>query len=86
MISTALLFDAVIGNVQEKEIKKHNASNAEVVLYSYGIGTIYILIYLLGSGELFPAFDLCARVSSKLNLFKTRNLKLNLFLIISRIL
>jgi len=64
MISTALLFDAVIGNVQEKEMKKHKASNAEVVLYSYSIGTIYILIYLLISGDFVPAFNVCAKVGN----------------------
>ena len=31
MISLALCADAIIGNVQEKAIKSHNASNAEVV-------------------------------------------------------
>lgn len=30
MISLALVADAIIGNVQEKTIKQHNASNSEV--------------------------------------------------------
>jgi len=63
MISGALLFDAIIGNVQEKEMKKHKASNAEIVLYSYFIGIFYIVIYLLISGEFVPAFEVCSNVS-----------------------
>lgn len=50
MISTALLCDAIIGNVQEKSMKNHNASNSEVVLYSYGIGFVYLLMFMLVSG------------------------------------
>jgi len=61
MISTALLFDALIGNVQEKEMKKHNASNAEIVFYSYFIGVFYILFYLMVSGDFIPAFQVCLR-------------------------
>ena len=30
MISLALVADAIIGNVQEKTIKQHNATNSEV--------------------------------------------------------
>lgn len=52
MISMALLCDAIIGNVQEKSIKTYKASNAEVVLYSYGIGFIYIFIVMMLSGDL----------------------------------
>jgi adenosine 3'-phospho 5'-phosphosulfate transporter B3 len=59
MISAALLFDALIGNVQEKEMKKHNASNAEIVFYSYFIGIFYILFYLIASGDFVPAFRVC---------------------------
>jgi len=59
MISAALLFDALIGNVQEKEMKKHNASNAEIVYYSYFIGVFYILFYLIASGDFVPAFQVC---------------------------
>ncbi|PIK37129.1 putative adenosine 3'-phospho 5'-phosphosulfate transporter 2-like [Apostichopus japonicus] len=59
MISLALCADAVIGNVQEKAIKAHQASNTEVVLYSYGIGFWYILTGLILSGQLMPAFLFC---------------------------
>lgn len=52
MISMALLCDAVIGNVQEKSMKMYNASNTEVVLYSYAIGFCYIFIVMLCSGDL----------------------------------
>lgn len=63
MISTALLFDAVIGNVQEKAMREHNASNVEVVLYSYGIGFVYLLISLTISGNLLTSLRFCATVS-----------------------
>lgn len=63
MISTALLFDAIIGNVQEKAMRDHNASNVEVVLYSYGIGFIYLLIVLTISGNLLSSLRFCATVS-----------------------
>ena len=45
LISLALCADAVIGNVQEKALKKHSASTVEMVLYSYSIGTVYILLW-----------------------------------------
>lgn len=48
----ALLCDAVIGNVQEKSMKNYQASNTEVVLYSYGIGFLYIFVILLCTGDL----------------------------------
>lgn len=63
MISTALLFDAIIGNVQEKAMREYKANNVEVVLYSYGIGFIYLLIILTLSGNLFPSLRFCATVS-----------------------
>ncbi|XP_038057189.1 adenosine 3'-phospho 5'-phosphosulfate transporter 2-like isoform X2 [Patiria miniata] len=56
MISTALCADAAIGNVQEKAMKAYEASNNEVVLYSYGIGFFYILFYLFVNGNLFSSF------------------------------
>ncbi len=59
MISTALVADAIIGNVQEKAMKGHNASNIEVVYFSYALGFIYILIGLVASGQLFEAFWFC---------------------------
>jgi adenosine 3'-phospho 5'-phosphosulfate transporter B3 len=63
MISLALIADAIIGNVQEKAMKAHKASNSEVVCYSYSIGFVYILIGTLLSGELFEAFSFFAQVS-----------------------
>ena len=37
---------------QEKAMKAHRAVNAEVILYSYGLGTLYLLTGLLMSGQL----------------------------------
>ncbi|KAE9556213.1 hypothetical protein FO519_000552 [Halicephalobus sp. NKZ332] len=57
MISLALVADAIIGNVQEKSMKTYNASNNEVVLFSYSIGCCYILTFLLVTGEFFEGFE-----------------------------
>ncbi|KAM9665970.1 adenosine 3'-phospho 5'-phosphosulfate transporter 2 isoform 2-T2 [Trichechus inunguis] len=55
------LTDAVIGNVQEKAMKLHNASNSEMVLYSYSIGFVYILLGLTSTSGLRPAVTFCSR-------------------------
>ncbi|XP_011302771.1 adenosine 3'-phospho 5'-phosphosulfate transporter 2 isoform X2 [Fopius arisanus] len=52
IIICALLCDSVIGNVQEKTMKQHKATNTEVVLYSYGLGFLYLFIILMVTGEL----------------------------------
>uniref|UniRef100_A0A0B6ZVJ6 Adenosine 3'-phospho 5'-phosphosulfate transporter 2 n=1 Tax=Arion vulgaris TaxID=1028688 RepID=A0A0B6ZVJ6_9EUPU len=59
LISLALCADGAIGNVQEKTLKQYGASNGEMVLYSYGIGFIYILVGLTVSGNILPAFYFC---------------------------
>lgn len=64
MILGALLFDAVIGNVQEKAMKDYNASNNEVVLYSYGFGFCYLLIAMIIFGDLKTGFKFCISVSN----------------------
>ncbi|XP_066249853.1 adenosine 3'-phospho 5'-phosphosulfate transporter 2 [Euwallacea similis] len=51
MISLALLCDAIIGNVQEKNMKAYEALNAEVVLYSYALGFVYLFIVMLFTGD-----------------------------------
>lgn len=66
MISLALLCDAVIGNVQEKSMKTYGASNAEVVLYSYSIGFLYIFIVMLFTGDLFDGINFFAQVYHKM--------------------
>ncbi|KAK3601980.1 hypothetical protein CHS0354_025491 [Potamilus streckersoni] len=55
LISLALVADGAIGNVQEQAMKQYGSSNAEVVLYSYSIGFLYILFGLIVSGTLMPA-------------------------------
>ena len=62
LISLALCADAVIGNVQEKALKKHGGSSVEMVLYSYSIGIAYILALMLVSGSFLPAFRYCLEV------------------------
>uniref|UniRef100_G1SJM7 Adenosine 3'-phospho 5'-phosphosulfate transporter 2 n=1 Tax=Oryctolagus cuniculus TaxID=9986 RepID=G1SJM7_RABIT len=54
-------FNAVIGNVQEKAMKLHNASNSEMVLYSYSIGFVYILLGLTCTSGLSPAVTFCSK-------------------------
>ncbi|KAK0419253.1 hypothetical protein QR680_014039 [Steinernema hermaphroditum] len=56
MISGALVADAVIGNVQEKAMKGYKAGNNEVVLYSYSLGSLYLLFGTVVSGEFWNAF------------------------------
>ncbi|XP_060045170.1 adenosine 3'-phospho 5'-phosphosulfate transporter 2 isoform X2 [Erinaceus europaeus] len=53
--------DAVIGNVQEKAMKLHSASNSEMVLYSYSIGFVYILLGLTCTSGLGPAVTFCSK-------------------------
>ncbi|VDM61182.1 unnamed protein product [Angiostrongylus costaricensis] len=57
MISGALLADAAIGNLQEKNMKKYGGSTNEMVLYSYSIGAVYIFAYTIISGEFTSAFE-----------------------------
>lgn len=52
MISCALLCDAIIGNVQEKMLKKFFASNTELVMYSYAIGFLYLLVLMTLTGSI----------------------------------
>ena len=62
MISLALLADALIGNVQEKAIKKCGAPNCEVVLYSYSMGLVYLGLALVFTGQLIPSIQLANQV------------------------
>ncbi|VDN81810.1 unnamed protein product [Brugia pahangi] len=56
MISIALLFDAIIGNIQEKSLHTYKASNNEMILYSYSIGFIYIMLGLMIYGNFLDGF------------------------------
>ena len=67
IISLALVFDAVIGNVQELAMKKHKASNSEVVFYSYGIGFVYLFVFMLLSGHFLSGFEFSWKVSRHVN-------------------
>lgn len=64
MISLALLCDAVIGNVQEKSMKNYGATNAEVVLYSYGLGFLYIFIVMLLTGDFTDGINFFSQVGN----------------------
>ncbi|CEF67126.1 Adenosine 3'-phospho 5'-phosphosulfate transporter 2 [Strongyloides ratti] len=56
MICGALIADAIIGNVQEREMKIHGSSNSEVVFYSYTFGFFYILLYQIFTMEIYTSF------------------------------
>lgn len=62
IISLALVFDAVIGNVQEIAMKKHKAPNSEVVFFSYGIGFMYLFIFMLLTGYFQEGFNFGLKV------------------------
>ncbi|KAL0822736.1 hypothetical protein ABMA28_004752 [Loxostege sticticalis] len=66
VISMALLCDAIIGNVQEKAMKQFQASNNEVVFYSYAIACVYLVIITGASGILTEGFTYCAQNSIKM--------------------
>ncbi|XP_052861318.1 adenosine 3'-phospho 5'-phosphosulfate transporter 2 [Anopheles cruzii] len=61
LISMALLCDAAIGNVQEKAMREYRAPNNEVVIYSYGIGFVYLAAIMLLSGHLYKGVVFCAQ-------------------------
>ncbi|GLG99768.1 Adenosine 3'-phospho 5'-phosphosulfate transporter 2 [Gryllus bimaculatus] len=61
MISCALLCDAAIGNFQEKSMKNYQATNCEVVLYSYSIGFVYLFFIMIFNGNLQKGITFCAR-------------------------
>ncbi|KAJ9601595.1 hypothetical protein L9F63_000249, partial [Diploptera punctata] len=61
MISSALLCDAAIGNVQEKSMKAYKATNTEVVLYSYFIGFLYLMVIMVLTGDLYRGITFCSQ-------------------------
>ena len=62
MISTALVADAIIGNLQERVMKNHpTTSNAEFIHYSYLLGSIYLFVCLSFSGNLMSGFQAFAK-------------------------
>ena len=59
LISIALLFDATIGNVQEKTMKALKRSNTEMIYYSYLFGAGYLLVGLVLTGNFLQPFLFC---------------------------
>ncbi|CAH0398636.1 unnamed protein product [Chilo suppressalis] len=66
VISLALLCDAIIGNVQEKAMKQFQASNNEVVFYSYAIACIYLVVITGVSGIMTAGYIYCSEMPVKL--------------------
>jgi hypothetical protein len=48
-------------------MKAHSASNSEVIFYSYGIGSIYLLAILASTGNLGPGILAFSSVRFKFN-------------------
>ncbi|KAL4713105.1 hypothetical protein ACJJTC_004491 [Scirpophaga incertulas] len=63
VISMALLCDAIIGNVQEKAMRQFQASNNEVVFYSYAIACVYLVAITSVSGILTSGYAYCSEVN-----------------------
>ncbi|XP_077541370.1 adenosine 3'-phospho 5'-phosphosulfate transporter 2 isoform X2 [Haemaphysalis longicornis] len=61
LIATALLFDAVVGNVQEKAMAIYHTPNSEIMLFSYSIGALLLAVLLAGTQQLLPAVRFCAQ-------------------------
>lgn len=57
MIVGALACDAAIGNLQEKVMREHHVAAAEIVFFSYAMGSVVIFLGLLASGSLWPAIQ-----------------------------
>lgn len=59
LIVLALSMNAAQDNYQEKGLHEHGVSENELVVYSYGIGSLMLLPYLLISGEFFEGLSFC---------------------------
>ena len=58
MISTALVADAIIGNLQEKVMKNYPTTvNAELIHFSYSIGFLYLLVCMVVTGNLRSGYE-----------------------------
>lgn len=66
VISLALLCDAIIGNVQEKAMKQYQASNNEVVFYSYAIACVYLVVITGSTGIMGAGYAYCSEMPYKL--------------------
>lgn len=65
LISVALLFDAIVGNVQEKAMATYATPNSEIMMFSYSIGSVLLLLILAATQQLVPAVDFCAKNPAK---------------------
>lgn len=59
LIALALSMNAAQDNFQEKGLHGYGVSENELVVYSYGIGSLMLLPYLLVSGEFFEGLAFC---------------------------
>jgi hypothetical protein len=63
MMVSSLGADAVIGNFQEKAMKTHGASSAEVMCLSFAVAAAFVGVYLLATGHLFESMTVVFTVS-----------------------
>ena len=57
LVALALCCEVIIGLVQEKILRKLNASQDELVLYTHFVGTFFALFLGLVTGELFEGIQ-----------------------------
>ncbi|CAG9561007.1 unnamed protein product [Danaus chrysippus] len=61
VISLALFCDAIIGNVQEKAMKQFQATNNEVVFFSYAIACGYLIVITMSTGIMIDGYYYCSK-------------------------
>lgn len=82
VISLALFCDAIIGNVQEKAMKQFQATNNEVVFFSYAIACGYLIVITFSTGIMMDGYYYCSKVI-KLHIL---NINKNLIIIFKNML
>eukprot|EP00474_Spongospora_subterranea_P000440 CRZ00898.1 hypothetical protein [Spongospora subterranea] len=61
LISGAVISDAFIGNAQELILRTYLSSKLELMYYTKGLGTLFILIVCILSGELYHGLYFCSQ-------------------------
>lgn len=61
LILCALASDSVAGNLQEKILQEGDQSPLELVFYSHAVGSVYLLIVCMITGQLTGAVTFCMR-------------------------
>mmetsp|Transcript_19318 Transcript_19318/g.74193 ORF Transcript_19318/g.74193 Transcript_19318/m.74193 type:complete len:356 (+) Transcript_19318:124-1191(+) len=59
LLLLALMADAMVGNTQEKTMKKYQGNTRELVFFSHLCGSLLILMIMIVNGQLFAALSYC---------------------------